>query len=349
MDTITTRASGRLCLLGEHADYLGLEVISCPLDQHLHIEGRPRESGPWRIELADLGTERLLDPSGEVSLSGPNDYLAAGLLRLSAQGRRFPTAYDVRVHSTIPIGKGVSSSSALCVAWMDFLNRASDAPRRLGPAELAEEAYGLEVLDFGQPGGMQDHYTIAFGTLVHLDCRRPVLAMPLPARLTGFVLGDSGSTKDTQGVLSRIRGTVERALGKLGWGGESLRSASAAEVERAAGALETDESDILLATVLNRDQTRLGAALLRSAVEDVPAQRELGRLLSEHHEHLKRRLRTSTPTIDAALEIAQDAGALGGKVVGSGGGGCFLAYAPDRADAVVAALTDKGIEARVVH
>jgi galactokinase len=346
---VRTRASGRLCLLGEHADYLGLEVISFPLDLHLTVAGKPLKSGPWRVDLSDLGSIRSVDPSRPIVHEGPNDYLAAGFDRVLARGAVLPTPYHVTVTSTIPIGKGVSSSSAFCVAWTDFLNRVATPSQQWTPAQLAEEAYGLEVLSFHQSGGMQDHYTIAYGRLIHLDCRGPVGVTPLDAPLNGFVLGDSGAKKDTQGVLSRIRGTVERSLDKLGWHRDQLRSMTLEDLSRDGGKLDANEAQVMEATALNRDQARHAAKLLNASLSSESNQRELGRLMSEHHEHLKNRLRTSTAAIDRGLAVARTAGAFGGKVLGSGAGGCFLVYAPGREPDVIRALSESGFAARAVN
>jgi galactokinase len=79
------------------------------------------------------------------------------------------------------------------------------------------------------------------------------------------------------------------------------------------------------------------------------APRERGRLLSEHHHPLQSRLRTSPAAIDRGLTVAQRAGALGGKVLGSGAGGCFLVYAPDRSAEVIHALAQSGFQARAVE
>jgi galactokinase len=345
---LSCKASGRLCLLGEHADYLGLEVISFPLDQRLKIHGRPITGSAWRVELADLGTVRDFEPRLPVARTGRYDYVAAGLERALARGLSLRTAYEVTVRSEIPIGKGVSSSSAFCVAWTDFLHRAAEPPRALGPVELADEAYALEVLEFRQSGGMQDHYTIAFGRLVHLDCRSPIRVTRLAARMAGFVLADSGAAKDTQGVLSRVRSSVERSLARLGWPREALRTLTPDQARSARSCLDSDDAEILLATVLNRDQAREGARLLAGPLTEPDGQAQLGRLMNLHHEQLRDRLRTSTAAIDRGLEISRNSGALGGKVLGSGAGGCFLAYAPGCEEAVVQALRDHGISARAV-
>ena len=57
---------------------------------------------------------------------------------------------------------------------------------------------------------------------------------------------------------------------------------------------------------------------------------------------LREVLRISTPKIDRMLRAAEAAGALGGKINGSGGGGCMFAYAPDSAEEVAAAIAREG-------
>jgi galactokinase len=49
------------------------------------------------------------------------------------------------------------------------------------------------------------------------------------------------------------------------------------------------------------------------------------------------------------ISAALDAGALGAKINGSGGGGCMFAYAPENPDAVVAAIEDAGGKAYIIR
>ena len=59
-------------------------------------------------------------------------------------------------------------------------------------------------------------------------------------------------------------------------------------------------------------------------------------------------LQVSTPKVEAMLEAALDAGALGGKINGSGGGGCMFAYSPETAEEVVLAIELSGGKAYII-
>jgi len=69
---------------------------------------------------------------------------------------------------------------------------------------------------------------------------------------------------------------------------------------------------------------------------------QLGRLLNAQQQELRERLRISTPKIDRMIDVALDAGALGAKINGSGGGGCMFAYAPNSYEQVVEAIRKAG-------
>ncbi len=65
---------------------------------------------------------------------------------------------------------------------------------------------------------------------------------------------------------------------------------------------------------------------------------KIGSLLTEHHKILRDILHVSTPKIDSMIEVALAAGTLGGKINGSGGGGCMFAYAPKHPERVADAI-----------
>jgi galactokinase len=75
----------------------------------------------------------------------------------------------------------------------------------------------------------------------------------------------------------------------------------------------------------------------------------IGELLTEEHSILRDILHVSTPKIDHLLDIAWDTGAVGGKINGSGGGGCMFVYAPDNPEVVAAAIENAGGEAYIIH
>jgi galactokinase len=60
-------------------------------------------------------------------------------------------------------------------------------------------------------------------------------------------------------------------------------------------------------------------------------------------------LKVSTPKIESMLDAALDAGALGGKINGSGGGGCMFAYAPNNSEAIAEAIKKVGGKSYIVR
>jgi galactokinase len=156
-----------------------------------------------------------------------------------------------------------------------------------------------------------------------------------------FVLGDSGQPKDTQGILARIRGGVEGIVGKIQGAhpGFSLHEARFDELLEYRDLLDGPQRGLLMGTVRNRDITREALILLDSKPLD---HERLGRMLSEHHDILRDILGISTPKIDSMLKAALGAGAVGGKINGSGGGGCMFAYAPDEPEQVLEAVRKFG-------
>ena len=71
--------------------------------------------------------------------------------------------------------------------------------------------------------------------------------------------------------------------------------------------------------------------------------RRMGKALTQHHGVLRDVLGLSTPRIEAMLDGALEAGAWGGKINGSGGGGCMFAYAHDsKVEGVIDAMLAAG-------
>ena len=99
-------------------------------------------------------------------------------------------------------------------------------------------------------------------------------------------------------------------------------------------------------TIINRDITFEGLTLLEK--QDVDSQK-LGALLNRQHAILRDSLGVSTEKIDIMLDAAMAAGATGGKINGSGGGGCMFAYAPDGAEKVLEAIERAGGKGYIVR
>ncbi len=124
----------------------------------------------------------------------------------------------------------------------------------------------------------------------------------------------------------------------IGLSGEPRRTADMVARVAAATADDTHAADRLDAL---GDFARAGADALTE--NDLPT---LGALMNQAHEHLAA-LGVSSPALDALVGAAREAGALGAKLTGAGGGGAVIACAPGREQSVCDAWRALGYESRI--
>lgn len=339
---------GRICLLGEHQDYLGLPVIAAAIDLRLSLRALRPDPDRFILDMPDLGTYYVLENTGQrQAYQQERDYLRSAYNLMVDMGLSWEHGWHCQARGKIPINAGTSSSTALVLSWVAFLLAAAGHPKCADPGFVAELAHRAEVLEFGEPGGMMDHYSCSFGNLIHVDPAHPV-----PRRLTpdlgAFVLGDSGQPKDTRGVLGSVKqlaldavAQITRVLPEF-----DLKTTSLHQVAPYLKTLPVRQQEVLTANLVDRDLLAQGFALLQQETLD---HAQLGHLLTQHHHQLSQKKQISTPKIDRMLEAAIAAGALGGKINGSGGGGCMFAYAPNHSQAVAAAIREAGGRAFVIH
>ncbi len=338
---MTVSTPGRICLFGEHQDYLGLPVIASAISLRIRISGEHRRGNSALVRMPDIGAEDTIPLDKEIRYRHHRDYLRSAVNVLRNSGYSFSKGIEAEVRGEIPINSGTSSSSALVVTWIHFLSLLSDQGRAPEPETIAALAHRAEVLEFKEPGGTMDHYSTAIGGVIFLDTTGEQRVERLAPRLGSFVLADSGEQKDTKDILARVKGGVISIASKVhGADPEaSLQTLESGDIERFSTLLTEDEMLMLEATLENRDITIEGLELLRQERID---HGRLGKLLHRHQSHLREPLRISTPKIDEMIQAAYDAGALGAKINGSGGGGCMFAYAPEDPQSVLEALQPYG-------
>ena len=211
---------------------------------------------------------------------------------------------EITTLADIPAGTGLGSSGSFTTALLKALY----AHRRklLHAQEVAELACHLEIDRLGEPIGKQDQYIAAYGGLTcftfHSDDR--VTATPLNVSMdTMYDLEDN--------LLLFFTGYSRSASGILK--DQHVRS-------------QRNEEEILK----NLHYVKELGYRSKDALE---AGRPLafGELMHEHWEHKKRRSSSmSNPEIDAWYDLARANGAVGGKLVGAGGGGFLMFYVSDR-------------------
>ncbi len=347
MTSLKTSAPGRICLFGEHQDYLNLPVIPSAISLRVNITGTRRNDMQINLKLPDIGEVETFKIEDRVSYIKERDYFRSSVNVLLKQDYTFSNGFDCIVEGNIPINSGTSSSSALIVAWINFLTQMSDQAVQLPPDLIARYAYEAEVAEFNEPGGMMDQYSTAIGDLIFLDFFPEQKYNLIHAPLKTFILGDSEEPKDTKFILSRVKDQVieiSRGLSKK-YPGFSLRTTEIDDLSRFSKDLNNDQVGLLKATLQNFKITKKAKAVLETAPLD---HHEIGKLLTDHHQILRDELKISTPKIDRMIKAALDAGAYGAKINGSGGGGCMFAYAPDNPEKVKQAVEQAGGKGYVV-
>ena len=347
-EEINVSAPGRVCLFGEHQDYFGLPIIAAAIDLRISISGKKRKDNILNIDLPDIGEAEEFTLEKEVEYTKERDYLKSTVNVLKRKGIRFPSGWDCLIRGTIPINSGTASSSALVVAWIKFLLETAEDERANAADEIAEMAFLAEVAEFGEPGGKMDHFSSSLGGVVTIDFNEELKVKQLQNSLKEFVLADSLQKKDTTGMLGYIKSHVLEGVASVQnkIDGFSLKSPLTQRENDEIEKLSPDVKRLLKGTLLTRDLTVEGKALFQSEAFD---HHRFGELLSRQHEVLRDYIRISTPKIEQMIDASIEAGALGAKTNGSGGGGCMFAYAPGRANNVAEALEKTGARAYIVR
>ena len=199
---IISKAPGRICLFGDHQDYLGLPIIATTINNQIKIEATQNSCREFKIIKKDLGLREVI-PIDYKYDSGEKDFLKIALEVLKDFGCIPDIGYDINISSKIPINSGLSSSSALIIAWVNFL-LSTFTDHEITPNLLAEISYRIEVLEIGGSGGKMDQYTIANGKTIFLDTKTDNI-IPFDHKLCNIIIGVSSQSKDTQGLLKKLK------------------------------------------------------------------------------------------------------------------------------------------------
>ncbi|MDY0082540.1 MAG: galactokinase family protein, partial [Ignavibacteriaceae bacterium] len=189
---------GRVCLFGEHQDYLHLPIVACAISPRISVEGFRRNDKLINIHLPNISNIESFYIDEPIVYSKERDYLKSSLKVLLRKGYTFSSGFDCVIDGKIPINAGTSSSSALIVTWINFLTRMSDQSEILADEKLARLAYEAEVLEFSEPGGMMDQYSTSIGGIIAIDFFPELIVSRLNTDLKTFVLGNSHQPKNTK-------------------------------------------------------------------------------------------------------------------------------------------------------
>jgi len=338
---IRVTAPGRICLFGEHQDFLGLPVIACAIDLAMEIVGHARPDSVFHLDMPDIDETDEFDAGQYLEYRHNGDYLRAAVNILQREGLITTRGYNCTIRSTIPINAGTGGSSALVVAWLALLLATQEHNLAAEPEDIARSAHRAEVIEFGEPGGMMDHYTAALGGVLYMRFDGDPVIERLPASIDGLVLGDSELPKATTQVLAKSRQLAEDGFDWLAEriNGFHIHSTALEQVTPLLDEMPEDISQCIRAQFINRDLCQQAYPMLAGLSFD-PSQ--FGQMLLDHQCQLREGLGVSHPKLDRLIAAGIAAGAVGGKLNGSGCGGAVFAYAPGCQQQVKTAIDAAG-------
>ncbi len=300
-------------------------VLSATINRYTYCSLVPDASAEVKVESLDYSRSVVFGLHDALAFDGDLDLFKAVFRRLSV-----PSGSRLFVHSDAPPGSGLGSSSTLVVALIGALWQMMH--RHRDNYEIARLAYNLEREDLGIQGGMQDQYSATFGGFNFMEFNRDGVVVN-PLRLDDNLLAEleyhlllvyTGTTRLSGNILSRQIAAYRREEGSVLAALEEIKSLT-----------------IHMKNCLVRGQLR-----------------EFGESLHDAWT-AKKRLDSgiANEQIDTLYDEARRLGALGGKILGAGGGGHMLFYVPyarkhdvaSRLTALGAGVVPFGFERRGLH
>ncbi len=342
-------APGRVNLIGEHTDYNGGLALPFAIADRTTIAIRVRDDG--RIRLVSESDPNpiestLAEALGTGPISGWGAYVL-GVVRVvgSIVGAEKLRGFDAFVTSTIPLGAGLSSSHSLECATATALVDLFELP--LSRADLIGVTLRVEHEVVGAPTGTLDQSAILLSQPDHavlLDfaaspaAPRPVRLGFAEASLEILVCNSNQAHDHSTGGYRQRRAECESGAAKLGV--SLLAEASSEQLEAGAGALTDVEYRRARHIITETARVRAFAAAVEAG-----AFAEAGELLVASHASQRDDFECSTPAINAAVEAALAAGALGARLTGGGFGGSSIALVPAASSEQIATAIGDAVEA----
>jgi D-glycero-alpha-D-manno-heptose-7-phosphate kinase len=303
---VISRTPLRVSFVGGGSDLVsfaakhGGAVVSTTIDKYVYVVVTERFEDDIRVSYSRT---EIVDSVGRLKHD-----LVREALRLAG----LPRKVEIVTIADVPArGTGLGSSSAVTVGVLNALYAYQGILK--SPAELAAEASYIEIDVLGKPIGRQDQYATAFGGL----------------QLLRFGPGDRVE-RDPVVISDETRRRLERNLLLFYTGRQRAASKILGDIDASAGERPTRR---------NLERLRSLAYELYEEIGKGNAD-ALGDYLHKGWEQKRRLAGVTNSRVDGWYEDARAAGATGGKLLGAGGGGFMLFYAPrDRHDAVRSALS----------
>jgi galactokinase len=322
-------APGRVNVIGEHTDYNDGFVLPMAIERYAVMAADESADGKNVIQIRDTAKDvepAMIDLSVPVKPGVPkwSNYPRGVIAGFQARGIK-PGGLDVLLHSTVPLGGGLSSSAALEVCTATLLEAVTgktiDAVEKALLCQRAEHEFA------GVPCGIMDQFISVMGWENHLlllDCRsRQTELVPMNDPSVALLIVNTNVRHELgSGEYAKRRAQCEAAAKILGV--PSLRDADPEALEGAKNRMDE---------VVYRRARHVIGEIERTlhAAEGIRASNwpTVGNLMYASHTSLRDDYEVSCAELDAVVDIAEAIGVKGGvfgcRMTGGGFGGCAVA------------------------
>ena len=317
--TMQVAAPGRANIIGEHTDYNHGYVLPFAVNKRIYFAAGPNKGDHFQIYSFNKNKELTLYPSQSWN-KGFAKYFSSVLTTFDKHKLKY-AGLNIVFGGDLPIGAGMSSSSAITCGFIGLLNQ----HQQLGLTKddivhLAVEAeHGA-----GLQGGNMDQYSIVHGQAnqaILLDC------LYQTSQPVDFDLGENIFCLFNTNVIHNLEeteyntrsSTTKNAFLKLK--SEFREIKSYRDVTQSHLPLLNDREQKRVSHILTENQ-RVEATVEAIATHDM---KEIGKLLHQSHESLRDMYEVSCPELDfIQAYLMEQEGVLGARMMGGGFGGCVI-------------------------
>ncbi len=328
---IIIRVPGRANIIGEHIDYCGGSVLPFAIEQSMYFVGRRRSDNIINVIALDVDEEQDFLVGVESDHSGWRSYFSQAIRIISADYSI--RGVDIYFASDIPVGAGVSSSSAICLGIIHIIDRLYNLDltknKMVDIASQAEHGIGIR-------GGIMDQYTILRGqkdNALLIDCNTGTHSLvDISSNPYKWILLNTNVKHDLANTpYNNRRSQVEEALAII-----NERSGSNKNFT------QLSEPDMTLLSdkpLLQKRIKHVYNEILRveQAVNYIydNSYSTLGTLLNQSHKSLSEDYEVSCAELDFVCnQLSNDSQVLGCRMMGGGFGGSVIAMVQDGFDSL---------------
>ena len=314
--SVVNSAHARVNLIGEHTDYTGGYVLPSLLNFKTTIQISKNENKKYQVYSEHFNEQMNFTDFIKSKNNEWVDYVKGCLFVFYDENKHIPNTHlNIFISSTIPMGRGISSSSALCVAVLKALNNFFKT--EYAEKHIAILAQKVERDYIGVSGGIMDQMVSSIG--IHgkaffLDClnlKYELINFPSNWK---FCLIDSEVQRNLRSSSYNDRFNelkiAEKELDVEYLGGVDLNKFDSDKI--------SDPTVIKRARHVVSENNRVLKAKECLLKDDI---NQFGKLMIESHNSYSKDFEASTVDVDEIVERSFQCGALGARLTGGGFGG----------------------------